>query len=108
MTISTTPIKAAIALLIYVAVCMLILMFSAPDYAAEVRASYAEPGPFAVQEFDDEWTDTTRARTLPVHIRAPAGAGPFPVILFSHGLGGSRAGGAEWGRPLVWCPRNNW
>lgn len=37
------------------------------------------------------WRDAQRARSVPVKILAPAsGEGPFPVILFSHGLGGTR------------------
>lgn len=35
-------------------------------------------------------------RRLPVRVRLPAGAGPHPVILFSHGLGGSVAAGTLW------------
>lgn len=41
----------------------------------------------------EDWVDAKRNRTVPVKIYLPAtGAGPFPVILFSHGLGGSREG----------------
>lgn len=47
---------------------------------------------------DETWTDGARARAVPVRIRVPAGAGPWPVVLFSHGLGGSRAGADVWGR----------
>ena len=37
------------------------------------------------------WHDTQRDRTLPVKIYSPeSGKGPFPVIIFSHGLGGTR------------------
>lgn len=40
-----------------------------------------------------EWFDPKRNRSVPVKIYAPAsGNGPCPVILFSHGLGGSREG----------------
>jgi predicted dienelactone hydrolase len=40
-----------------------------------------------------EWVDAARGRTIPIRIYYPKGAlGPFPVILFSHGLGGSRDG----------------
>jgi predicted dienelactone hydrolase len=46
---------------------------------------------------DDVWTDISRSRQIPVRVRVPTTAGPWPVILFSHGLGGSRAGGALWG-----------
>jgi predicted dienelactone hydrolase len=51
------------------------------------------PGPFAVAEWTGEWHDASRDRTIPVHIYYPAqGAGPLPVVIFSHGLGGSRDG----------------
>jgi len=51
---------------------------------------------------DELWTDTTRQRTVPVRIRWPAAhltvpAGGRPVVIFSHGLGGSREGGSVWG-----------
>jgi predicted dienelactone hydrolase len=42
---------------------------------------------------DLTWHDAARNRDVPVRIYAPAsGTGPFPVIIFSHGLGGSRMG----------------
>lgn len=53
----------------------------------------AGPGPDAVAEWTGEWKDTARDRVIPVRIYYPRdGAGPFPVIVFSHGLGGSRDG----------------
>ena len=43
------------------------------------------------------WTDAARAgRVVPVRIRMPDGTGRAPVILFSHGLGGSLDAGADW------------
>lgn len=51
----------------------------------------------AVRVVDQEWSDTARDRVVPVRVRVPTGSGPYPVILFSHGLGGSRAGGELWG-----------
>ena len=42
---------------------------------------------------NEEWLDAKRGRTVPVKIYAPKSqAGAFPVIIFSHGLGGSRDG----------------
>ncbi|MFT3830843.1 MAG: hypothetical protein QM691_14160 [Opitutaceae bacterium] len=40
------------------------------------------------------WHDSTRGRDMPVKLYFPASdaEGPFPVIVFSHGLGGSREG----------------
>ncbi len=51
---------------------------------------------------DEVWTDPARQRNIPVRIRWPAAhlpvpAGGRPVVLFSHGLGGSREGGSVWG-----------
>src|ERR1700742_4829219 len=63
----------------------------------------AEPPPpvvgtdAAVQVVDQDWNDFARNRVVPVRLRVPTGGGPYPVILFSHGLGGSRAGGELWG-----------
>jgi predicted dienelactone hydrolase len=38
--------------------------------------------------------DAARGRDIPIKIYLPASTNPAPVILFSHGLGGSRAGSA--------------
>ncbi len=62
---------------------------------------YRQPGPFAVATATDEWNDSIRNRPVPVKIYYPrTGDGPFAVIIFSHGLGGSRAGyeylGRQW------------
>ncbi len=46
---------------------------------------------------DEAWRDAARNRTVPVKIRVPATPGPWPVVMFSHGLGGSRESGAAWG-----------
>ena len=40
-----------------------------------------------------EWTDPARGgRVVPYKLYMPAGPGPFPLIVHSHGLGGSREG----------------
>ncbi len=45
----------------------------------------------AVQTIYQDWTDSKRNRTLPVKIYMPQLKGAhFPVVVFSHGLGGSR------------------
>jgi predicted dienelactone hydrolase len=48
-----------------------------------------------------EWRDAARARDLPVLIRLPDAPGPRPVVLVSHGLGGSREGLGYLGRALA-------
>jgi predicted dienelactone hydrolase len=44
----------------------------------------------AVTSLTFEVADATRDRTLPLRVYLPESAQPAPVILFSHGLGGSR------------------
>lgn len=68
----------------------------APVAAMAVREIPADPSLAEVR--DGEWYDARRARSIPVRLRVPAaGEGAVPVILFSHGLGGSRGGGTLWG-----------
>jgi hypothetical protein len=62
-----------------------------------VLTLYDQPGKWDVQKQLADWNDTSRQRTVPVAIYMPKGDGPFPVILFSHGLGGSREGYAYLG-----------
>ncbi len=64
------------------------------------RRSAPEP-PAGVDESFETLYDSSRGRDVPVKVYAPAGGeGPYPVILFSHGLGSSRQGyvylGREW------------
>ena len=57
----------------------------------------------ASNSFQDEaWTDARRGRVVPVRIRWPVASpstppGDAPMVLFSHGLGGTREGGCAWG-----------
>ena len=57
----------------------------------------------ATAPVDELWQDPRRQREVPVRIRWPPDTWPtpsggWPVVLFSHGLGGTRAGGEVWGR----------
>ncbi len=81
------------------------LAFAAPAAVpATVPAATGETykqaaGPLVVTMTLEDWTDAARQRPVPVKIYAPAtGKGPFPVIVFSHGLGGSREGYKYLGR----------
>ena len=53
-------------------------------------------GPHGVETVTGVWTDTARERAVPWLIRLPAASAPAaPVVVYSHGLGGSRDGGAR-------------
>jgi predicted dienelactone hydrolase len=57
-----------------------------------------------VATLSETWTDAARNREVPVKIYYPEdGAGPFPVIVFSHGLGGTREGYEYLGRHWASC-----
>ncbi len=63
---------------------------------AEAGRRYTPPpGSHSVAVYYDDWYDASRQRPLPVKIYHPReSAGPFPVVIFSHGLGGSRESSA--------------
>ncbi len=61
-----------------------ILLFSATLHAAPLV-------------LDIDWQDIARERTLPLKVRVPDGDVRVPLVIFSHGLGGSREGGKAWG-----------
>ena len=59
----------------------------------------AKPGKYVVATTSFNWRDKSRDRDVPVKLYFPkTGTGPFPVIIFSHGLGGSRDGYEYLGR----------
>lgn len=70
-----------------------------PPAAASTAAPASAP---AVTALDMDWFDATRQRAVPVRLYWPAsaaaGQGRVPLVLFSHGLGGSRQGYSYLGR----------
>jgi polyhydroxybutyrate depolymerase len=59
---------------------------------AKDQADYSPPSPsLEAAELRVDWQDAKRERQVPAKLYFPrTGNGPFPVIVFSHGLGGSR------------------
>ncbi len=57
-------------------------------------------GVHAVRDSREEWFDDHRFRPVPLTIYEPEGKGPFPLIIFSHGIGSDREDysylGAQW------------
>lgn len=65
-------------------------------------SDYGAPGAYSVAVLEGEWRDARRNRTVPWLIRYPQGVtGPVPVVIFSHGLGGSRRGAAYYANHLA-------
>jgi predicted dienelactone hydrolase len=66
--------------------------------AATVRAGGYDPlavdAGFFAKRVDISFHDAARNRDIPLRIYLPTNTTPEPVVLFSHGLGGSRAGSA--------------
>jgi predicted dienelactone hydrolase len=69
--------------------------------SAANAVSYEASGRYDVETLKQSWEDAARKRVLPIHVVAPRVTAatveaPFPVIVFSHGLGGSTAAGKRW------------
>ncbi len=96
--------RALRAVLVSVPLTLLVSVVSVVSFPEAARSAAAETykqaaGPLLVTMMLEDWTDAARQRPVPVKIYAPAtGKGPFPVIVFSHGLGGSREGYKYLGR----------
>lgn len=60
-------------------------------FAANWAVAYEPPAPtHQVETLRETWHDAQRDRDVPVKIYYPKDTGSHPVIIFSHGLGGSR------------------
>jgi dienelactone hydrolase/outer membrane murein-binding lipoprotein Lpp len=69
---------------------------------AQLAAVVPMPEADRIDTIDREWRDTARERTVPVRLVLPRGAeGPVPLVLVSHGIGGSRMGYSYLGRHLA-------
>lgn len=75
---------------------VLCLLVCAGASAAQYDPLAVPPGAEA-QIGDYTVSDAARSREIPVRVYLPETAGPAPVVLFSHGLGGSRRGCAYLG-----------
>jgi len=87
--------------------CMLTIFFlliAAQTIAAD--SSYdplARSVRFTPETLDLTVHDAERKRDIPIRVYLPSKTSPVPVILFSHGLGGSREGSAYLGKHWAGC-----
>ena len=58
---------------------------------------------FTPETFDLTVHDAERKRDIPIRVYLPSEKSPVPVVLFSHGLGGSREGSAYLGNHWAGC-----
>ena len=72
---------------------------------ASDKPAYAPPKPSAIVEaLKLDWHDAKRNRAVPVKIYFPKDSvGALPIVIFSHGLGGSRDGYEYLGRHWAGC-----
>jgi len=80
----------------------LILAMGAGARASSYDPLAVDPS-FHAAQVDLSFHDAARDRDIPVRIYLPTNTAPEPVVLFSHGLGGSRAGSAFMGEQ--WAAR---
>jgi dienelactone hydrolase len=71
--------------------CVIATALSAPQASAQTFPAQQE-AQFQAHDFD--WVDAARGRTVPARLYWPADVSPgkVPLIVFSHGIGGSRNG----------------
>jgi predicted dienelactone hydrolase len=65
---------------------------------AAALASDRDAGSHAVDVLDFDWFDDSRGRLVPARLYQPRNAAAAPLVVFSHGLGGSRYGYSHLGR----------
>ena len=77
--------------------CVVALICGSPAAAAAPESGRAEPNKVSTRLAT--WHDADRERDVPVKLYLPTEAeGRWPIVLFSHGLGGSREAAAYLGR----------
>jgi predicted dienelactone hydrolase len=65
-----------------------------PGKAVDAQVAFPQQEAPAFRVVDFDWVDTSRARQVPARLYWPAhvSSGRMPLIVFSHGMGGSRRG----------------
>ena len=90
---------------LYLLIALALGLRAVASLAAEPKGQFETQhwraaGPNQVEVATYEWTDPLRHREVPVKIYYPKSGGRCPIIIMSHGLGGSREGyeyvGRQW------------
>jgi predicted dienelactone hydrolase len=103
----TKPLRGALrSAALRLGLCALLLAgpAAAQPGAASSLALPAAAASYSTRDF--EWLDTARERRVPVRLYLPDAAradAPVPLVVFSHGIGGSRSGYSYLGR--FWASR---
>ena len=85
MRLNRTPIRRAMALALTGVLAVSTAALAQTSTRSQAAASSA------IEVVYGQWTDATRGgRIVPYKLYLPRGVGPFPVVVHSHGLGGSR------------------
>ncbi|MBL8383916.1 MAG: hypothetical protein JNM90_12610 [Burkholderiales bacterium] len=91
----------------WAAACIAAILVTGPGWAQAPTASAApadlsavQTGPAEVGFVDLDWHDAARNRAVPVRLYLPPASAqrPVPLVVFSHGIGGSRRGYSYLGR----------
>ncbi len=110
MPTTRTAIKSAKSICLYYEFNLLIFTFSfafillsgSASTAAEKYDPLAIDKAFEPRTIEITVNDASRSREIPLLVYLPAAVKPAPVVLFSHGLGGSNSGcaylGVHWAR----------
>ena len=80
------------------------LQLSAAACAAAAAAAWplrAADGPRPFDTLDLDWADVARQRPVPVRLYLPQAGQPVPLVVLSHGIGGSRRGYSWLGQHLA-------
>lgn len=78
--------------------CLVLALLGSPAIAATVYDPLVVGSAAELTPFDLTFQDPARDREVPVRIYLPAATTPAPMVIFSHGLGGSREGNPYLGR----------
>lgn len=73
----------------FILLVLLLAFFLTQSLLAET-SHFVELGPYEISDLNVSLHDEARDRRLETRLTFPAGEGPFPLVIISHGLGGNK------------------